>query len=161
MSQLTVVPLTLREANSLVENWHRHHKSVRGHRFSLGVIDKHGIIHGACIVGRPVARQAGDPRKVLEVTRLVTNGRYNVCSMLYSASARVGRQMGFVRIQTYILEEELGTSLKASGWYCEGLTGGGTWNRENREREDKHPLQIKKRWVKILNPDFGKVEPWA
>jgi hypothetical protein len=69
--------------------------------------------------------------------------------------------MGFVRIQTYILEEELGTSLKASGWCCEGLTGGGTWNRENREREDKHPLQIKKRWVKILNPDFGVVEPWV
>jgi hypothetical protein len=40
------------------------------------------------------------------------------------------------------------------------LTGGGSWSRENREREDKHPLQIKKRWIKILNPDFGKVVEW-
>ena len=162
MSQLTVVPLTVKEANSLVAKWHRHHKPVRGHRFSLGVIDKHGIIHGACIVGRPVGRQSGDSRKLLEITRLVTNGKYNVCSMLYSAAARVGKQMGFVKIQTYILEEELGTSLKASGWKFETLTRGGSWDRkgEGRQRDDDHPLQIKKRWARVLNPDFGKVEPW-
>ena len=163
MSQLTVVPLTVKEANSLIAKWHRHHKPVRGHRFSLGVIDKHGVIHGACVVGRPVGRQAGDSRKLLEITRLVTNGKYNVCSMLYSAAARVGKQMGFVKIQTYILEEELGTSLKASGWKFETLTRGGSWDRngEGRSREDNHPLQRKKRWARVLNPDYGKVESWV
>ena len=163
MSQLTVVPLTVKEANSLVAKWHSHQKPVRGHRFSLGVIDKHGVIHGACIVGRPVGRQSGDSRKLLEITRLVTNGKYNVCSMLYSAAARVGKQMGFVKIQTYILEEELGTSLKASGWKFETLTRGGSWDRkgEGRQRDDDHPLQIKKRWARVLNPDFGKGEPWV
>ena len=34
--------------------WHRHHKPVVGHRFSIGV--ENGEIRGACIVGRPVAR---------------------------------------------------------------------------------------------------------
>ena len=83
--------------------------------------------------------------------------------MLYSAAARVGKQMGFVKIQTYILEEELGTSLKASGWKFETLTRGGSWDRkgEGRHRDDGHPLQIKKRWARVLNPDFGKVEPWV
>ena len=110
-----------------------------------------------------MGRQSGDSRKLLEITRLVTNGKYNVCSMLYSAAARVGKQMGFVKIQTYILEEELGTSLKASGWKFETLTRGGSWDRkgEGRQRDDDHPLQIKKRWARVLNPDFGKVEPWV
>ena len=163
MSQLTVVPLTVKEANSLVAKWHRHHKPVRGHRFSLGVIDKHGVIHGACIVGRPVGRQSGDSRKLLEITRLVTNGKYNVCSMLYIASARVCKQMCFLKILTYILEEELGTSLMSSVWKFETLTRRGSWDGkgEGRQRDDDHPLQIKKRWARVLNPDFGKVEPWV
>lgn len=42
---MKVVPLTLKEANGMVTQWHRHHKPSRGHRWSLGaVVD--GIIVG-------------------------------------------------------------------------------------------------------------------
>lgn len=125
---LRVVPLELTEANAAVAAWHRHHQPCQGHRFSLGVIDDDDALRAAAIIGRPVARMAGHPRNVLEVTRLVSDGTPNACSMLYAAAARTGKAMGFARIQTYILEEETGTTLRASGWVCEGEAGGGNGN---------------------------------
>ena len=148
---LRVVPVELKVANELVAQLHRHHQAVQGHRFSIGVADDNGFLHGACIVGRPVARLAGHPTKVLEVTRLGTDGTKNACSMLYSAAARAGRAMGYERIQTYILEEELGTSLLASGWQTEGPAGGGQWKHtDGKPRRTDQPIGRKTRWVKIL-----------
>lgn len=151
--KLNVIPIELAEANCMVAALHRHHFPCQGHRFSLGVVDEDGVLHGACIVGRSVARLAGDPRKVLEVTRLVTDGTYNACSMLYSAAARAGKEMGYERIQTYILaDEESGTSLKASGWVCEGIAGGGQWKHtDGKKRRSDQPISKKMRWSKTLN----------
>jgi len=149
---LLIIPLELKEANQAIELWHRHHKRVVGHRFSIGVIDKDGRLHGACVVGRPVARLAGSPRTTLEVTRLVTDGTRNACSMLYAASARAGRDLGYERIQTYILDSELGTSLKASGWVNEGVAGGGQWKHtDGKPRRADQPTVKKQRWAKVLN----------
>ncbi len=150
---LLVVPLELREANSLVAALHRHHKPCQGHRFSIGVVDNNDTLRGAAIVGRPVARLAGSPKQVLEVTRLVTDGSKNACSMLYSAAARVGREMGYARIQTYILaDDEDGTSLRAAGWICEGLAGGGQWaHTDGKPRRTDQPTGLKTRWAKILS----------
>jgi hypothetical protein len=44
---------------------------------------------------------------------------------------------------TYILDNEPGTSLKASGWKLIGERGGGSWSVPSRPRTDKHPLQPK------------------
>lgn len=149
---MRVVPLTLREANTLVAELHRHHKPVQGHRFSLGLVDSEGRLHGAVICGRPVARLAGNPREVLEVTRLVTDGTRNGCSQLYAAAAAAAKAMGFLRIQTYILESEPGTSLKASGWVDEGPAGGGQWKHtDGKERRTDQPTERKRRWAKVLN----------
>jgi len=72
---LKIVHLELAEANALVDELHRHHKPVRGHRFSVGAVDtKSGKLVGAAIVGRPVAR-AVNYKTALEVTRLVTDGK--------------------------------------------------------------------------------------
>jgi len=149
---LKVIPLELEEANRVVSAWHRHHKPTVGHRLSLGVIDENNTVHGAAIIGRPVARLAGDPRDVLEVTRLVSDGTRNVCSMLYSAAARAGKEMGYMRIQTYILaDQETGSSLKASGWECEGVAGGGQWKHtDGKERRSDQPTGKKLRWSKVL-----------
>ena len=107
---LKVIPLELKEANQLVELWHRHHKPTVGHRFSIGVVEtKTNEFVGAAIVGRPVARLV-NWRTTVEVTRLVTNGTKNACSILYAASARISREMGYEKIQTYILDTELGVS---------------------------------------------------
>ena len=152
MTRLQVVPLTLAQANDLVARWHRHHRPVVGHRFSLGMLDD-GELVGAVIVGRPVAR-AVEQYHVAEVTRLVTNGSHNACSFLYSAAARVAKAMGFTKIQTYILETELGTSLKASGWHYEETTAGGDWNHSKANagtRRVDQPQGPKQRWVRELS----------
>ena len=136
--KLSVIPIELTDANAAIAAWHRHHQPCIGHRFSIGVVDEAGVLHGAAVVGRPVARLAGDPSQVLEVTRLVSNGTRNVCSMLYSAAARAGRELGFLRIHTYILaDEETGVSLKASGWTCEGIAGGGQLGSKQAEPQDR------------------------
>ena len=79
----------------------------------------------------------------MEVTRLATDGTRNACSLLYGAAWRVSKEMGFRRLITYILADEPGTSLKASGWKLVGERGGGSWSRPKRPRVDKHPLQNK------------------
>lgn len=150
---LRVVPLELRELNDMVSKWHRHHKPVQGHRFSIGVMEsKTGEIVGGCSVGRPVARNGGSPKEVLEVTRLVTDGTHNACSFLYSAAARIGREMGYKKIQTYILESELGTSLMASSWTLEDADcGGGQWKHtDGKPRRTDQPTVRKQRWSKAL-----------
>ena len=153
---MRVVPLELAEANAVVAAWHRHHKPCVGHRFSLGVVDDDGVVRGAAIVGRPVARLAGLPREVLEVTRLVTDGTKNACSMLYAAAARTGRQLGYLRIQTYILDEEPGTSLRASGWKSDGPSGGGQWKHtDGKPRRTDQPTGLKERWSLELTPAYN------
>lgn len=147
---MKIVPLTLEQANALVGELHRHHKMAVGHRFSIGLKDEEGVVIGAAIVGRPVAREV-DQYSVAEITRLVTNGTRNACSALYGACARIAKEMGFVSIQTYILGDELGTSLKASGWTLDRVSDGGDWNRPSRNgRRLDQPMVAKQKWIKIL-----------
>ena len=56
---LEICPMTLKEANTYVEQYHRHHKPVVGHKFSIGCSDGEKIV-GVAIVGRPVARRLDD-----------------------------------------------------------------------------------------------------
>jgi hypothetical protein len=56
--------------------------------------------------------------------------------MLYGASWRVAKGLGFNRLITYTLPEEGGASLRASGWRCLGQRGGGNWNTPSRPRID-------------------------
>ena len=83
---LEIVPMTLREANAFVEQNHRHHGPVAGHKFSIGISDGEKIV-GVAIVGRPVSRHLDDGW-TLEVNRLCTDGSRNTCSMLYAAAWR-------------------------------------------------------------------------
>lgn len=143
---LSLRPATLQQANSFVELLHRHHGKSTGHRFSIACYDSDKLV-GVAIVGRPVARMI-EQYLVCEVNRLCTDGTKNVCSFLYSACARIAREMGFAKIITYILESESGDSLKASGWICEGPAGGGNWSVPSRRRVTTAPQVKKTRWVK-------------
>ena len=149
--KLTIVPVELKQANEFVKHYHRHHKPAVGHRFSLGCVCD-GVLCGIAIVGRPVARMVNQ-RNTLEVTRCCTDGTPNACSCLYGAAARVGMHMGYAKIQTYILDVEKGTSLKAAGWFCEGERGGGNWNGIQRTgRRTDQPMNKKQLYSKNLNP---------
>jgi len=158
---LRIIPLTLKQANMLVDNLHRHHKPAQGHRFSLGVIQDNVRLCGAAITGRPVAREL-DPYKVAEVIRLVTDGTKNACSILYAATARVAREMGFDKIQTYILEDEPGTSLLAAGWVYEMTASGGDWNHSKKNagtRRTDQPQGRKKRYGKVFRDSAVTLRP--
>ncbi len=146
---LRAVPATRDGVNKLIADMHRHHKPVVGYRFAVVAMDGNRVC-GAAVVGRPVAREL--PQYTwAEVTRLVTDGTKNACSFLYSRCARICREMGFERIQTYILESESGASLRASGWEFDGWTEGGDWNTPARKgRRTDQPMERKQRWKKDL-----------
>lgn len=56
---LEICPISLDEANKFVEDHHRHHKPVTGHKFSIGCTDGEKIV-GVAIVGRPISRYLDD-----------------------------------------------------------------------------------------------------
>jgi len=85
----------------------------------------------------------------LEVNRTCTDGTKNVNSMLYGACRRATFALGYKKLITYVLETDSGISLIAAGWKCIGSAGGGSWDRKNRPRVDKHPTQIKIKWEAI------------
>lgn len=148
---LRIVPIGLRAANSYVKHLHRHHKPARGHRFSIAVVDELGHIRGVAICGRPVSREL-DFLQVLEVNRVATDGCPNACSALYGAAARIAKQMGYAKIQTYTLMDEPGISLKAAGWQIEAITAGGQWiHTKGKPRRTDQPTDRKNRWAKDLN----------
>ena len=146
---LSLVPISLREANEFVRLRHRHHGPTAGHKFSIGV-QADGRLVGVAICGRPVSRFLDDGY-TLEVNRLCTDGSKNACSMLYGAAIRAARAMGYRKVVTYILDSECGSSLKASGFVCEGSAGGMEWTGRSRPKDrNQYPHQMKTRWVKIL-----------
>jgi hypothetical protein len=139
--RLSVVRIGLDEANAFVAEHHRHHPPVVGHLFSIGAALGDAIV-GVAIVGRPVSMHRDDG-VTAEVTRLCTDGTRNACSFLYGAAARAAFALGFMRIGTYILKSEPGTSLTAAGWILMGEVKGRSWSRPSRPRVDKHPTQDK------------------
>ena len=146
-SKLEIVPCTLRAASAYVEQHHRHHKPPQGGRFACAVADEGGTVRGVAIVGTPVARLAADGWTA-EVVRVATDGHPNACSALYGAYWRAARALGYKKLITYTLEDEGGTSLRASGWRCLGEAGGGEWSRRSRPRVDEHPTQVKMKWAR-------------
>jgi len=143
---LTIRPCSLKFANEYVSKLHRHHKRSQGHKFSIKVVDSD--VCGVAICGRPVARGC-NPEEILEVVRLCTDGTKNACSILYAASARIAKEMGYKSIQSYILDSESGVSLEAAGWSYRYTTRGGQWNHtKGKPRRTDQPTCPKKLYSK-------------
>lgn len=144
---LSLRPLTFAQAKAYIAEKHRHHKPPVGWKFGIGCYDGEEL-KGVVCVGRPVAR-GFDDGLTCEVTRLCTDGTKNACSMLYGAARRAALAMGYKRIVTYILDTELGTSLKPSGWSFVHKTAGGSWDTPSRRRTDKAPTCPKQLWEAV------------
>ena len=144
---MKVVPITLKASNDFVRLFHRNHKPVVGHKFSVAV-EHDGVMCGVAIVGRPVSRHLDDG-VTLEVTRVCTTGEKNACSMLYGAAWRAAKALGYRKIVTYTLPEEGGASLRAANWEFAGEAGGGNWNCDSRPRKDSEHQCVKHRWEKV------------
>lgn len=145
---MKIAPITFKEASAYINKNHRHHRATIGCKFCISVIDDTGQIHGVAVCGRPVSRFLDDGL-TLEINRVCTDGTRNACSMLYGASCRIAKEMGYHKVITYILASESGTSLKASNFVCEGEAGGIHWTGTRNKGQDI-PAEMKTRWVRIL-----------
>ena len=112
---LSLVPLTLAQANEHVAAWHRHNRPVVGHKWSVGAADENEVLRAVAICGRPVARHLDDGHTI-EVLRVASDGTRNANSLLYGACARAAFAMGYTRVITYTQAVESGSSLRAAGW---------------------------------------------
>lgn len=142
------VPITLREANNFVDNFHRHNKPTQGGRFAIGAVHNDEIV-GVAIVGRPISATLQDG-VTAEVTRLCVNDAApkNVCSFLYGRCWRIWQQMGGKRMITYTLQTESGASLRGAGWSIVGeVKPHDKWSKKGGGREWQ-PIygQLKFRW---------------
>lgn len=143
LPRLRVVPVTLGQAGRFIEVFHRHHRRLRGHKFSVGVArETDGVLVGVAVVGRPVAR-AYDDGHTLEVSRTCTDGTPNANSALYGAAWRAAKGMGYSTLITYCQEGESGASLRGAGWVLLGVRKPrGGWDMPNRSRVDQHRTGI-------------------
>jgi hypothetical protein len=143
---MTIVPITVREAQAFVALYHRHLPPARGAKFCLGLrLIKDARTVGVIMIGRPVAR-AFDDGLTAEVNRLATNGYPNACSKLYRAAWRACAAMGYRRLITYTLPQEGGSSLRAAGFKLVGTSPGGQWDTPSRPRDPTACPQQKHLW---------------
>lgn len=145
---LSARAVAFRDACALVNMYHRHLASPVGHLFSGGVFDGELMV-AAVIVGRPLACAQQDGRTV-QILRVATDGTRNACSKAMGWAMAQAQQRGYERMLTYTLAHEPGGSLRAVGFIEDGLTRGGTWSSPGRPRQDRHPTQPKRRWVKLI-----------
>lgn len=147
MNNLTIVPVTIKEACAFIKTHHRHHRPPQGALFAVAVAVEDRIV-GVATVGRPVSRILDATGWTAEITRVCTveGAPMGAASKLYSRSAQIAQLMGYRRVISYILVSESGVSLKAAGWKEKGPTGGGSWTRPSRPRVDTHPLEQKTLW---------------
>jgi hypothetical protein len=153
--ELSIIPLSLKEANEFVTKYHRHNKKCTGHKFSIGAIHNDNLV-GVVIVGRPVARKL-DNKFTLEINRncVLDTAPKGTCSFLYSRAIKIWQSMGGKKIITYTLDTESGSSLKAVNFSKEGIVktfkkNTGWTNRANRIWQKVQSIP-RIRWVKEFN----------
>lgn len=152
--RLHVEPITIRQANEYVDAVHRHHgPSPPGFAmFSIAAVTDDGEIRGIATTAIPnAANRLTDGFRTAEIVRVATDGTPNACSILYAASARAAKALGFSRIISYVLDTETGTSIRAAGWkQDDGEFGNLSWaNRPGRTGNNFGP---KGRWSMEFHP---------
>jgi len=151
---MRVIPITLRQANDFVSDYHRHsgRTSRDGGRFAIGAAVEEHLV-GVGIVGRPLSRMLDDGLTA-EVLRLCTSPEAprNCASFLYGRCWRIWQQMGGRRIVTYTLQKESGASLRGAGWIVKGEVEGAQWDRQSRPRSHREIYREPKfRWEQLAD----------
>jgi hypothetical protein len=115
---MIVVPMSLREANDFVEQFHRHNRrtSRDGGKFAIGASKGDGLI-GVAIVGKPVARLLNDSftAEVLRVC-VMPDGPKNTCSFLYGRCWRIWQAVRVVKDSKYVYSEHQGRRRNDHGY---------------------------------------------
>ena len=145
--RLAIVPITLREANDFVENFHRHNgrTSRDGGKFAIG-LEYAEVVVGVSIVGNPLSATLMDgfTAEVLRVC-VIENAPKGSCSKLYAACWRVWREMGGRKLITYTLQTESGASLRGAGWTIAAKTKPVKegWNKNDH-------LNARRTWTPVM-----------
>ena len=149
---LLMKPVTFRQANEFIKQYHRHNTVSQGCKFCVSVVDENGVMRGVAIAGRPVSRHLDDGY-TCEIVRLCTDGTKNCCSKLYAACCHIAREMGYRKMITYVLMSETGSSLLASGFTLVAENCGKekwTGKRYSNKTQSIRPAECKKRYERIL-----------
>ena len=155
-----MIPCSLRKANDFVEIYHRHNlrTSRDGGKFAVAVASESEIC-GVAIVGNPLSAtfMDGFTAEVLRAC-VLTDAPKNCNSLLYGACRRIWFEMGGIKIVTYTLTEESGSSLRGAGWTLAAEIKGhdtSTWGKNDhlRRREQAIIGLAKRRW-EAVNPDL-------
>ena len=141
---MTIIPITLKQANDFVSRYHRHNGPVAGNKFSIG-LELDGKLIGVAICARQASRNLDDG-KTLEINRVCTDGSTNACSKLYGACVRIAKEMGYKRVITYTLETESGASVKAANFILSGIVQGRYWDCASLHRVLPDYIADKFRW---------------
>lgn len=151
--RLHIIEVTFAEACDFIDREHRHHAAPQGHKFSIGVVDDTGTLHGVATIGRPVARALNN-RFTYEVTRLASDGTFNACSKLYAAAWRSAKERGIRRVITYTQSGETGASLRGAGWRkVADLSPRAGWNTPSRPRQARGTENIARTLWEITTHD--------
>lgn len=152
---MKIVPLTLRQANDFVEEWHRHsaRTSNDGGKFAIGLHNGGGELIGVAIVGRPIARLL-QVEGAAELLRLCTSPEApkGSGSKLYARARRIWQLMGGTRLHTYTLDRESRATMKGAGLREPVATiDGAQWDRAARPRDRRAIYDEPKiRWTEAL-----------
>jgi hypothetical protein len=147
--KLELRPITIKAANKVIKEWHRHNKPVHGALWATSAyVD--GILVAVAIIGRPVSRNLDDGFTV-EVVRCCTTPEAlkGTNSFLYGKAKRQAQSKGYRKIITYTLQSESGASMRGAGWNGQPIKGNKNkgWNtREGRDRQEV-VKEDKIRWV--------------
>src|ERR1019366_9246947 len=81
----------------------------------------------------------------------------------YGSCARIAKEMGYDKIQTYILDAESGVSLRATGWTLEKTGCGGTPQGLRKNRPNGHKVSAitftkKQRFARLLQTQANSEE---
>jgi hypothetical protein len=139
MTRIRFIPLTLRQANDFVDQYHRHSARTAndGGKFAIG-LEHDGELVGVAIVGRPVARLLQNP-ETAEILRLCVSpaAPKGACGRLYGRCKRIWQLMGGDRVVTYTLAAEPGDSLRGAGFVIEAEVAARALDTPSRRRPSR------------------------
>lgn len=157
--RIEIRPTTLRFANDVVAEFHRHNgRTARnGGKFAVSAWLS-GELVGVAILGNPLSAtyMDGFTAEVLRVC-VMPLAPLGTCSALYSSLWRAWKAMGGRRLVTYTLECESGSSLRGAGFILDGKTKPCKpgWRKAPTEGVVRtyHPTMglVKNRWIMELD----------
>lgn len=146
---MIIKPIHIKAADKFVLLNHRHNKAAGNGKFAIGCYLNDELI-GVGIGGRPRSRHL-DNGLTFEIYRVCNKeGHKNATSFIYSKMKKIAQLMGYLKIITYTLQSESGSSLRAIGAVIEkNVEHKKQWNDSGGIKRNKQAItiQLKFRWV--------------